>query len=503
MSARPFQWFSAFIALTAGLVACMQAPSPSASGPAASGAHTLSVPVSGVYKILSACDPSKGLDVKDQRSDDTAPLQLYSYWGGQNQQFLIRDAGGGLVTIAPQHAPGEVLDVQGGATANGTPVWQYHLNGTDAQLWKLTAVGNGEYQLRPQNAPDKLLDLNMARPDDGNTIQLWQPSNSCAQRWKLEALSGPLNPLNIAEYNRMLGRGINFDDALGSPGWDTAAQETYFQAVKDAGFSTVRLPINWPQHTAPDAPYAIDPAFMARVDWEVGQATARGLHLILDFHGYDELIQDPSSHVARFLGIWRQVAEHFKDQPNLVSYEVLNEPNGYFNDHPDVWNDVQARAVAVIRASNPTRPIIVGPMGWNGAWALGQLTLPDDPNLIVTLHDYTPLQFTHQGAEWDSEAAAWLGTTWTGTAAERQQITDELDGAAQWAQQHHRPVFVGEFGSYHQADLASRVRWTTFMRSAFEARGFSWAYWEFGSGFGAYDREAGQWRAPLLQALMP
>jgi endoglucanase len=35
-----------------------------------------------------------------------------------------------------------------------------------------------------------------------------------------------------------------------------------------------------------------------------------------------------------------------------------------------------------------------------------------------------------------------------------------------------------------------------------EKRGFSWAYWEFGSGFGAYDREKKEWRQPLLKALM-
>ena len=34
-----------------------------------------------------------------------------------------------------------------------------------------------------------------------------------------------------------------------------------------------------------------------------------------------------------------------------------------------------------------------------------------------------------------------------------------------------------------------------------EARGFSWAYWEFGAGFGVYDREKKEWREPLLKAL--
>ena len=34
-------------------------------------------------------------------------------------------------------------------------------------------------------------------------------------------------------------------------------------------------------------------------------------------------------------------------------------------------------------------------------------------------------------------------------------------------------------------------------------RGFSWAYWEFGAGFGVYDREAKAWVEPIRQALLP
>jgi endoglucanase len=41
------------------------------------------------------------------------------------------------------------------------------------------------------------------------------------------------------------------------------------------------------------------------------------------------------------------------------------------------------------------------------------------------------------------------------------------------------------------------------VRGEAERRGFAWAYWEFGSGFGAYDPEAGAWRDELLRALLP
>jgi endoglucanase len=64
-------------------------------------------------------------------------------------------------------------------------------------------------------------------------------------------------------------------------------------------------------------------------------------------------------------------------------------------------------------------------------------------------------------------------------------------------------VYLGEFGAYSRADMASRARWTARVVREAEARGFGWAYWEFGAGFGAYDRATGTWRQPLLDALLP
>jgi len=39
-------------------------------------------------------------------------------------------------------------------------------------------------------------------------------------------------------------------------------------------------------------------------------------------------------------------------------------------------------------------------------------------------------------------------------------------------------VLLGEFGAYSTAEMASRIRWTNFVRQAAEQRGFAGAYWE-------------------------
>ena len=65
------------------------------------------------------------------------------------------------------------------------------------------------------------------------------------------------------------------------------------------------------------------------------------------------MMSDPWSHKDRFLGIWKQVAEHYHEYPSRVLFELLNEPNDQLN--ASLWNQYLAEALTVIRHSNPTR----------------------------------------------------------------------------------------------------------------------------------------------------
>jgi aryl-phospho-beta-D-glucosidase BglC (GH1 family) len=214
-----------------------------------------------------------------------------------------------------------------------------------------------------------------------------------------------------------LGQGVNFGNALEAPNesdWGMVLEPGFFDLVKQARFSHIRLPVSWTTHASQTPPYTVDPKFFLRIDWALEQATRRGLRVVLNIHHYDELNDDPTGEEARALALWKQITKRYKNQPSLVYFEVLNEPHGKFNDNPWLWNNYLAKAIGIIRQSNPTRPLIVGPVGWNGIGQLRNLKLPSDPNLIVTVHYYEPFAFTHQGAEWVNPSPP-VGTTWTGT----------------------------------------------------------------------------------------
>lgn len=314
----------------------------------------------------------------------------------------------------------------------------------------------------------------------------------------------PAVPKRVGRLNQRLGRGVNLGNALEAPRegeWGVVLQEEYFDLIRNAGFNSVRIPIRWSAHAAREAPYTIDPEFFARVDWAVEQALSRKLLVVVNMHHYEEIFEDPHGERERFIALWEQIAAHYQSYPDELLFELLNEPHERLT--PRLWNTLLAETLQAVRKTNPGRVVVIGPGEWNSIAGLSMLELPSDPNLIVTVHYYDPFTFTHQGAEWVSGSSAWLGTTWEGTPAQQRAITRDLDRAAAWAAAHGVPIFLGEFGAYGRADMESRVRWTRFVARQAEARGMSWAYWEFCAGFGVYDPVRRAWRQELLEALIP
>jgi endoglucanase len=306
--------------------------------------------------------------------------------------------------------------------------------------------------------------------------------------------------------NQRIGRGINIGNALEAPvegEWGVTLREEYFDIIKSAGFDSVRLAVRWSAHARTGKPYTFDPNFFKRTDEVITQALARGFVVILTMHHYNELYAEPAGHRKRFLAIWRQIAARYKRCPATLLFEPLNEPHDQLGAAE--WNQLIKELLPVIRKSNPTRTLLLGPANYNDIQRLNALELPEtDRHLIVSLHYYLPYQFTHQGAHWQPGSDAWLGTRWTGSDAEKQAILDDFNVAAAWSKTNRRPICISEFGANREADMESRVRWTKFVADAAIERGFSFTYWDFcAEFFGLYDPQTKSWRKELLGAVVP
>lgn len=327
---------------------------------------------------------------------------------------------------------------------------------------------------------------------------------SCSKSTSGPSAADAFNDLDIYERNARIYRAINLGNALEAPNegdWGITVQEDYFQIIKDAGFTSVRIPVRFSAHAGTESPFTLNQLFMMRIDQVIEQALDRDLIVILDFHHYEEIMQYPQEHKQRFLKIWEQLAVRYKEKPGELIFEILNEPNNQLTS--DLWNEYLEEAIQQIRETNPERTLVVGSFLWNSITGLSSLRLPQDDFLIVTFHYYNPFEFTHQGADWVPGSNDWLGTTWEGTDAQQSAVESDLNEAVTWSVLNGRPLFLGEFGAYNPADMASRANWTAFVARACEEREISWAYWEFAAGFGAFDPENYQWRLPLIEALIP
>ena len=123
------------------------------------------------------------------------------------------------------------------------------------------------------------------------------------------------------KMNKLLGRGVNIGNALEAPtegAWGVVIKEEYFDIIKQAGFNSIRLPVCWSGHALNEKPYTINPEFFKRVDTIVNWAISRNMPIIINVQQYVETYDAPLAHKERFVALWRQIAEHYKNYPDIL-----------------------------------------------------------------------------------------------------------------------------------------------------------------------------------------
>ena len=231
------------------------------------------------------------------------------------------------------------------------------------------------------------------------------------------------------EITQMMGKGWNLGntfDATGGNKNDVYSQETSWgnpkvtkeliDGVKEAGFTTIRIPVTWYKHIDRSNGYKINDAFLDRVNQVVDYAFDNELFVILNLH-HENWVNDKNIHenykeIGKELSaVWNQLADRFAEYDQHLIFESMNEPRAVGKDYE--WNGNQACYDAVNylnqvfvdcirgngKGNNPERAIMIpGYAASSNPSVLKSIQIPqyngkDAENVIISVHCYSPYNF--------------------------------------------------------------------------------------------------------------
>lgn len=303
--------------------------------------------------------------------------------------------------------------------------------------------------------------------------------------------------------------------AWGNP----TATRGQLEAIRDAGFDALRLPVTWTHHLGPAPDYIIEPQWLARVETIVREAFSLGFRVILNVHhdcsppyGEISLEADRLDRSEEILcAIWKQLAAHFADLGESLIFETLNEPRigNNWDGCPEgcaAVNRLNAAALRVIRAAggcNAMRYVMLPTYAASPKEvAYTHMALPEDDHIIVSVHAYFPTEycFPDRDVTWDAPRQHW------GEYSDYQRLNAMFSLMEKYFIRKGVPVIIGETGAVKKSDDENRCLWTAVYTKEAAMHGIPCFWWDEGNirknGFGLLDRRSLTLTEPELVAVL-
>ncbi len=254
---------------------------------------------------------------------------------------------------------------------------------------------------------------------------------------------------------------------LVGPAEASAFWEQYYDAyitredlhyIKSIGLNSVRVPFNYKLFTPEDYPDVwIGPGFDL-LDRVIGWSKEEGLYVILDMHaapcgqtgeniddgiGYPWLFESEACQ-ERTAGVWRRIAERYRDEPTVIGYDLLNEPIPHFSGYEKLNERLEPlfrRITAAIREVDRNHLVFLGGAQWNSNFKV--FGPPFDDKAVYTFHKY-----------------------WTDPTAE---VIQEY---VAFRDQYNVPIWMGESGE-------NTNEWIAAFTETLEQNNIGWCYWPY------------------------
>lgn len=224
--------------------------------------------------------------------------------------------------------------------------------------------------------------------------------------------------------------------------------ERDFEIIPTFGFNAVRLPFHYSLLMDDEHPLVLKAEAFKWLDAAVGMAKRNGLYVILDLHGVpggqstdhttgrenQNRLWTSDEYKKQTIWLWKQLAEHYRDEPVVAAYDVINEPFGDSKTlvHEPALVGLMGDLYAAIRSIDPRHIIILA-----GTRAgIGCYGKPSDrgwTNVMFTEHYYPGVMGSGSGLE-----------------AHGKHVNQNLPYLERLFNQWGTPLLVGEFNVVFQ-----------------------------------------------------
>lgn len=292
-------------------------------------------------------------------------------------------------------------------------------------------------------------------------------------------------------------------------GWgNPKTTKEMIQSVKNAGFNAIRIPITWGEHMNGDT---IDSEWLERTAEIVDYAYNEGMFVIINMHHDDYIWFEPtdseySADSAKLKAIWGQIAARFADYGDRLLFEGMNEPRtvgstdewmGGTAPERAVINKYEQDFVDTVRKSggnNAERSLIITSYAASAETsAINDVVVPNNGNIIVSIHYYAPWQFSD-------------GTSTVFDEAGKSELDAKFAELKKKFADKGTPVIIGEFGCVNAAPENVRTDYYNYYIKSAMSQGIKCFIWDNGistgdQSFGIFNRSSLIWNEAILKAI--
>lgn len=295
---------------------------------------------------------------------------------------------------------------------------------------------------------------------------------------------------------------VGINGKVDEKGWgNPKTTKKLIQAVKSAGFNTIRIPVSYLDKIGDGPDYKIDADYLDRVQQVVDYAYDMGMYAIIDIHGdgFNDIdnywidisvsnVTQAYSMLDKFRKVWAQIANKFADYDQKLIFEAANELmiSGNYNQAPDpaysninALNQVFVNAVRASGNQNKDRVLIVS--GYNTDIDLTvsptasttEFIKPADTEenrLMLSVHYLDPYDFTLNNN----------GVSMWGSNEELLYMCEQFNKISSFATSLNMPVFLGEYGAMDKNNIAVRASYCYWLNYYAAENGIVTSYWDNG-----------------------